>query len=403
MRQWLKCQFQSRNLEKKLIFLLLSIGLISIQPLTYGQEDLGLLVEQQKIIFEVGKDSKIHVKHVVETGKWSDNQPRIIEILPGSHSNLWVADEDGDRLGHSFEGETFEESKYIILKQKLGNYDLIAEYDLDNFMEYEKGKWMKHLEYDFDIIVMFDEDIELIFANSRPVETTDARGINCVGCNLVLEYFDAETTTVSKEIIYKDKKFNIEILSDGEVSELEFFGGGKEVLNFKTENSEQIFVLKIPFELFLNPYDVYFTENDDKELDQVDKIRKSEFSQDEKHVKLSFKTLDEGVISIVGATLEEHERKLSQIEKTKQLETEKQIIEKEKKGIAVPIPGEKSVNSESEFERNQVMKAESQLSFADELNDKPVITTDGNNSIIFIIIAIIAAIVIGIVIKIKKN
>ena len=49
------------------------------------------------------------------------------------------------------------------------------------------------------------------------------------------------------------------------------------------------------------------------------------------------------------------------------------------------------------------MKAESQLSFADELNDKPVITTDGNNSIIFIIIAIIAAIVIGIVIKIKKN
>ena len=42
---------------------------------------------------------------------------------------------DGNRLNFSYEGETFEESKYIILKQKLGNYDLIAEYDLKNFIE----------------------------------------------------------------------------------------------------------------------------------------------------------------------------------------------------------------------------------------------------------------------------
>ena len=49
-------------------------------------------------------------------------------------------------------------------------------------------------------------------------------------------------------------------------------------------------------------------------LDQLDKIRKTEFSQDETHsVKLSFRTFNEGTISIVGATPEEHEKKLEQI------------------------------------------------------------------------------------------
>ena len=73
--------------------------------------------------------------------------------------------------------------------------------------------------------------------------------------------------------------------------------------------------MKIPFELFLNPFDVYLTEKDDMDLEQIDKIRKTEFSQDEKYVKLSFKTNMEGTVSIVGATQEAHERKLEQMEK----------------------------------------------------------------------------------------
>ena len=48
----------------------------------------------------------------------------------------------------------------------------------------------------------------------------------------------------------------------------------------------------------LNPYDVYFTEKDDTDLDQIDKIRKSESSQDETHVNVSFRTLGEGTVSI---------------------------------------------------------------------------------------------------------
>ena len=160
-------------MEKKVLFIIFSIVLISISPQVFAQDDLdallaeknGLLVEQQKIILEVGKYSDVQVKHVIEAGGWNMDRPRIIEIIPGSHSNLTVVDEDGDRLNFSHDAETFEDSKYIILNQKLGNYDLIAEYTLGDFMELKDGLWGKNFLFSSDIMIMVDEDIELIFVN----------------------------------------------------------------------------------------------------------------------------------------------------------------------------------------------------------------------------------------------
>ena len=77
----------------------------------------------------------------------------------------------------------------------------------------------------------------------------------------------------------------------------------------------------------LNPFEVYFTENDDTSLDQIDKIRKTESSQDETHVNVTFRTFGEGVVSIVGATPEEHQKKLEQIENIKAREVKSQVIE----------------------------------------------------------------------------
>ena len=153
MQRCSKFQSQSKALEKKFLFIIFSVVLVSISPQIFAEEDLevllkeknGVLIEQQQIIFEVGKHSDARVKHVIETGAWGSDRPRIIEILPGMHSNLTVADEDGDRLGFSYDAETFEKSKFIILNQKLGDYDLIVEYDLDNFMKLEEGLWKKDI------------------------------------------------------------------------------------------------------------------------------------------------------------------------------------------------------------------------------------------------------------------
>ena len=93
-------------MEKKVLVIIFSAVLISISPQVFAEEDLdallaeknAVLIEQQQVIFEVGKYSDVQVKHVIETGAWSENRPRVIEVLPGAHSNLTVLDEDGYRF-----------------------------------------------------------------------------------------------------------------------------------------------------------------------------------------------------------------------------------------------------------------------------------------------------------------
>ena len=398
-------------MEKKVLFIIFSIVLISISPQVFANDELdallaeknAVLIEQQQIIFQVGKYSDVQVKHVIETGAWSENRPRVIEVLPGAHSNLTVLDEDGDRLSFSHNAETFEESKYIILNQKLGNYDLIVEYTLDNFMELKHGLWVKELNFGEDVTVMIGDEIELIFANSRPIDVSDASGINCIGCQMTLEYFDDEKFS-SKEILSGNDKFTIDFLSNGKISEMEFIGGGTQLLNFDVIDTDQLFVMKIPLEYLLNPYDIYFTEKDDTELDQIDKIRKSEFSQDETHVNVSFRTFGEGTVSIVGATPEEHQKKLDQIENIKAREVKSEAVEKEK-GLALPIPGTKAASelAVKSGQMNEEKKVD-ELSFADELAKGPVQNSEDNTIIVAIVAGIIiAGIIGGVVFKLKKN
>ena len=411
MQRCSKFQSQSKILEKKVLFIIFSIVLISISPQVFANDELdallaeknAVLIEQQQIIFEVGKYSDVQVKHVIETGGWNADRPRVIEILPGAHSNLTVVDEDGDRLNFSYDAGTFEDSKYIILNQKLGNYDLIVEYTLGNFMELDNGLWSKELKFRGDVTVMIEDDIELIFANSRPIDVSDAKGINCIGCNMVLEYFDTEKFS-SKEIPFSNDKFTIDFLSNGKISEMEFIGGGAQLLNFDVIGEDQLFVLKIPLEYLLNPFEVYFTENDDTDLDQIDKIRKTEFSQDETHVNVSFRTFGEGTVSIVGATPEEHQKKLDQIENIKAREVKTQQIEEEK-GLALPIPGTKAA-SELATKSGQINEEEevNKLSFADELEKGPVQNSEDNTIIVAIVAGIvIAGIIGGVIFKLKKN
>ena len=398
-------------MEKKVLFIIFSIVLISISPQVFANDELeallaeknAVLIEQQKIVFEVGKYSDVQVKHVIETGAWNVDRPRVIEIMSGAHSNLTVLDEDGDRLNFSYDAETFEESKYIILNQKLGNYDLIAEYTLDNFIELREGLWSKELQFGGDVTVMIEDDIELIFANSRPIDVSDAKGINCIGCGMTLEYFDNEKFS-SKEIFFSNDKFTIDFLSNGKISEMEFIGGGAQLLNFDVIDKDQLFIIKIPLEYLLNPFEVYFTENDDTNLDQIDKIRKTEFSQDKTHVNVSFRTFGEGTVSIVGATPEEHQKKLDQIENIKAREVKSEAVEKEK-GLALPIPGTKAA-SELAAKSGQMNEEEgvNKLSFADELEKGPLQNSEDNTIIVAIVAGIvIAGIIGGVIFKLKKN
>ena len=113
-----------------------------------------------------------------------------------------------------------------------------------------------------------------------------------------------------------------------------------------------------------------------------------------------FRTFGEGTVSIVGATPEEHQKKLDQIENIKAREVKSGA---EEKGLALPIPGTKAA-SELTAQSSQMNEEEmDELSFAGEL-EKHVEKEQENTIIIGIVaVAIIASVVGGVVFKLKKN
>ena len=140
-------------------------------------------------------------------------------------------------------------------------------------------------------------------------------------------------------------------------------------------------------------------------MDQIDKIRKTESSQDETHVNVTFRTFGEGTISIVGATPEEHQKKLEQIESIKTREVKTEAIEEREKGLALPIPGTKAA-SELAAKSGQMNEEElaNELSFADELEKGPIQNSEDNTMILIIIVGVIVAGIIGgVIFKLKKN
>ena len=391
MLKWLKFQSQSKTLDFKLIFLIFTVVLVSTQPLVFANVselkdnqknlEIGQFIQSEVVIFEIDKTETVHVKHIIKSGDWGGVNKHIV-IIDHEHSNLEVTDEDGDPIGYGISGNTFEESEYVVLTQKLGGIDVIVEYDLENFLVVKDNLWFKEIFFPFNIQMEFPEYIENIFVNSRPVDISEASGINCIGCKMTLEFMDNEKILVA-EIPIDDMIQKVEIISNklvNDVTYIDEFG----VLEFKTSNSDQYFIATIPFDIILNPFEVYWTEIGDNELEQTDKIRKTEFSQDSDSVRVSFKSDTLGRISIVGATMDDHEKLAAKIEKRS-------------------VSLDDQVSTKKDDMNSNVVDVTPEDIFAEWEKTSPKSSNNSEDTLVYLIIGVVVAvIIIGIVIKMKK-
>jgi len=426
MQRWLKFQSQSKILNKRAIVVVFTVlVLFSINSQVYGEpneridiskslnsdslsfeSDFAEVRQTDKLIFVIGKDTTVHVKHVIIGDTWGPTEPKVIKMIAGKHSNLQVTDEDGDYLRPmGFVGETFEDSEYVIAGQKTFRaYDLVVEYDLENFLEIsDDGMWGKHIMFQHDVEIYIDDEIELIFANDRPVDIKGAGGINCMGCDIRIEFFDDEKPIVKKvirnetkfeEISNTGEEFDLKFLSNGIINDLDYI---KELnyFSFDVDKENQLFAITIPLDLLLPPYHVFLTDHDQEILVDSDQIRKTEYGKTDTHANLSFKSHKEGVIHVVGATEMEHEKLLTKLEDKmlaeKAMETDKSnsLTEAIKKQSEF---SEQTIDDEAEDDSDEFYK-----NWGESQNNNK------DNTIIFIIIGIIAVIIVGIIIKVKKN
>ena len=403
MQKCSKYQFQSNILKQKEIFLIILTGMMIIPSQIFAEEDIDINndkdissyqqfsveerkqrlneiieipLEEQKIRFEVTNEKDVNVIHIIESGFWGEENPRMIEILPGKHVDVDVTDWDGDSYAYFWEDETFEKSKYVVLQQKLKNYDLLIKYEIQNFFELNDGMLNKDVNLPKNAEFTFDEDIEIIYINSRPINITDSNGINCIGCQMKLEFFSENDYDVKKIITEKSEE-EIKVWSNGDLSNFEFNQELREIF-FQSEKNNQVITMEIPHDVILFPFEVYLTEQDDNVLDQWDKIRNTEFSHNDENVKITIRPDSIGNISIIGSTEDVHKEAFSKINQ----QSIEVIIEEEEEEIT------DRTNTQDVLEKWKTA---------------PIDNSFQDYSVVLIIMGIIAAIIIGVIIKIKKN
>lgn len=236
--------------------------------------------QQDSITVEVGAGSAL-VEHQVR----GSNGPTQLELISGQRENLEV------RVGgQDLEYASISGSDAIVVFSQ--GEDFAVSYAVTGSPELAGGLWTWDFFYPESTAFLFPEGTDLVFVNGLPVDLPEgARGINCHGCQMVLEYFEEQAPRAA-QISWEGRSFEVGVISDGEVSSLAFDQPSKS-LEFQSEAGAYT-VLIIPKELLWPPYDAYL--DGEKILDQ-------ENISDEERVWLVVRPESAGTVTVIGATV----------------------------------------------------------------------------------------------------
>ena len=263
---------------KQIAFFMILLIIIGI-PTVYAQISLGEKAEQKSVQVVINSSNEIHVKHVIAPS----NTPKQVNLIDGERTNLKVLDEEGNEIQFGDSGGSI----IIFPSQNI----TIVEYDLGNvlFLKNNMLTWdFKYLETTSFIV---PEEVDILFANNRPVKLDEKLGITCHGCQMLLEY-SLNMPKILKNVQVDDKKFVIEIGTFAEINNFNFDQDAKSI-NFQVKGDKQIVTLVIPQELLSGPYNVFLGDK---------KIAFSEYINNGTHVWLNMRPDNSGDISITSTS-----------------------------------------------------------------------------------------------------
>ena len=310
---------------KKQIFVIISIiSLVLGMPQSFAEDvQIGTLAIY-KLELALMKSADVKVTYDIQEFAGTNH----IKILDGDHFGLQVTTEAIENVEHVLDGNSFAESKYVILNEhplnkpeKFNGEKLLVTYYIKDYSELKDRLWTTQFSFPYDVIINLPEYNNWAFLNSNAIKITDVEKINCIGCNLMVEYFHDENLHMKTETVSLNDKedFEIDILTDGNISNFEFNNMNK-AISFGVEKENQVFVMGISLELLLSPYQVYLGESNSMTLEDNQRIKTGElFIIDYNSVALSFRAPTDGVIYILGGTEQEHEEHLSRITEPAQI------------------------------------------------------------------------------------
>ena len=263
------------------VIFLIIFSVIIVIPAANGQISTEE-VKQKSVEVTINSSGEVHVIHIIDRS----NSPGQIDLIDGTVSNLTVKDQEGNELQYA---EIGGNDALLIFPS---NERIIVEYDLADELILKDNVWTWDFLYLESTSFMFPEKVDLIFVNDRPVYLGEKNGINCHGCQMILEYSLDEPKLI-REINTGDKEFLIEIRTWAEINPTSFEPIPKGI-NFEVIGENNFVTTIIPIDFLSEPYQVFL---------DGEKIIFHENINNQTHVWINIRPQSSGEVSITGTVM----------------------------------------------------------------------------------------------------
>jgi hypothetical protein len=186
--------------------------------------------------------------------------------------------------------DVIEGSKSIPILANQG--DLFVKYDLDDALVLKNNIWTLDFRYLETTTFVVPEEVELLFANERPVFLEEKNAFTCHGCQMILEYSIDEPRKI-QHVNWENQEFLVEMITYTEIDNFEFSQPAKQI-SFTVNDSNQFVTTIIPLELLWGPYVVLLDD---------EKIFFHEYINNGTHVWVNMKPETTGEVAIIGTTV----------------------------------------------------------------------------------------------------
>ena len=265
---------------KKILVGFFALIILISSPEVFGQESFQE-IEQKSVTITIDNEGNVKVVHELRNSK----DPSQLTFVDGVVSNVKFM-----KLGIEESVPEAEGMKNIVLLPNQGN--LIVTYDLNDVLIEKNSVWTWDFFYPVSTAFIFPEEVDLLFANERPVFLNDKKGIVCHGCQMLLEY-SINDLEIFEDIKWEDKEFIVKINSNSNVDRFSFDQPSKSI-TFNVSEENRFVATIIPLELLWEPYSVFL--NDEKIIFQ-------QYFNNGTHVWVSLVPETSGEITIIGTTV----------------------------------------------------------------------------------------------------
>ena len=269
-------------MKSKIFAVLVIVSLVTVIPTSYAQVTIAEKANQKLVEVRIDSEGNVHVIHVIDNA----NMPKQVDLIPGTVSNISVTDEQGEKKQFS----TIGDNNAVLIMPS--NEDSILQYELDNVISKINDIWTWDFLYLQSTAFILPDEVDLLFANERPVFLNNEKGISCHGCQMLLEY-SIDESRIYEDVKWEEKEFVVEIRNQKGVDNFIFDQPSKSI-TFEIVDENRFVTTIIPLELLWEPYTVFL---DDEKIPVYQHINNGT------HVWLNIKPETSGEIIIIGTTV----------------------------------------------------------------------------------------------------